>query len=132
MEIKNGIKELKKLNKEQTIIFLNSFSYRSIAKTFSVSESTARRVMNSKIKKYGIVLPKSETGFTPSRFDFFISEDNCGTTSRNNKQIITKDGMFVFKGNAPIYKQKNKLSEAVKEYVNVMLENNQPLNFINQ
>ncbi len=132
MKIENGIKALKKLNKDQTIIFLDSFSYKSIAKTFSVSESTARRIMTDKIIEFDIVLPKSESALRPSRFEFVISEDDLGRTSRNNKQIITKDGMFVFEGNAPIYKVKNKLSETVKEYVNVMLNNNQPLNFVNK
>jgi len=132
MKIENGIIELKKLNKEQIRVFVKPFNYASIARAFSVSESTARRVIGKKITEFGIVIPKKEVELITSRYNFFLSEDNCGTTSRNNKQIITKDGMFVFKGNAPIYKQKNKLSEAVKEYVNVMLNNNQPIKFINQ
>ena len=129
MEKENGIIELKKLNKEQTIIFIESFSYTSIAKTFGVSESTARRVVSKKIVEFGIVVRKSKTEPTPLRYKSYLLEEDCASVSDNKKQIVTKGGMFVFKGNAPIYKQKNKLSETVKEYVNAMLNNNQPLKF---
>jgi len=57
------------------------------------------------------------------------NEDDYGLKKFENKKMITKDGLLIFIGNAPIRKHKNKLSEIVKEYVVTMLDNNQPLKF---
>ena len=124
-----GIEALHNLSKDETKVFVESFSYKSIAKTFSVSESTARRVIAKKIHEFGIVMPGIKRIPMPLKHDFSMSEDDYGTISSSNKQVITKDGLLVFNGNSPIYKVKNELTEVVKTYVCAMLNNNQPLKF---
>tara|TARA_R110000824_G_scaffold400793_2_gene609358 strand:+ start:405 stop:785 length:381 start_codon:yes stop_codon:yes gene_type:complete len=126
MEIKKGLLELKKLNKEQTIVFMNSFSYKSLAITFNVSESSARRIIYKKIIDFGIVVPIKKIDFVEVRYDLELSEDDCASVSPNKKQIITKDGLFQFKENLTIPKNKpNRLSQVCKEYIEVMKQNNQ-------
>ena len=130
---KKGTAKLIQIQKEELQFLIDNLSIKKIAEQFGISTSATRRIISERIDYFGItVTDKKAINFRPPQEPFSFNEDDYGSFNSPDKQIITKHGMFVFKGNAPIYKQKNKLSETVKEYVNVMLNNNQPLNFIKQ
>jgi hypothetical protein len=130
---KEETKSLETLGKVEIETLVNSLSFKKIALMFGISDSSARRIIYEKIEEYGIVIRKdAEKKYFPKQVPFSNDEMDYGESKFQRKVMITKYGLLEFKGNAPILKQMNQLSQVVKNYVVVMLRNNQPLNFINQ
>ena len=128
-QYKKGIEYLKNINGKTTEILINSMSYKQIADVFGVSESSSRRIMDKKIKEFNVLVSKEQKNdpvfeATP----FSENEDDYGTSIHPNKQIITKGGLFIFKGNTPIKKiKKTFLGGAIAWYKETMKAYNQPL-----
>ncbi len=129
--LKEGTKNLYQLEKEELQGLIDTLSIKKIANIFNISQSSARRIVSERMDHYKITIARTRSvSFRPSQEPFSEDEMDYGRHQRINKQIITKDGLLVFEGNAPILKKKNQLTEVVKTYVGVMLRNNQPVNFI--
>ena len=130
---KEGTKKLESLSKVEIETLVNATSFKKIAKIFSISDSSARRILYEKIEEFGIIIRKNdESNYIPDQVAFSQNEMDYGGTRYKTHALITREGIVEFKGNSPIYKQLNQLSQVVKNYVTVMLRNDEPLKFINQ
>tara|TARA_R110000751_G_scaffold130210_2_gene232197 strand:+ start:344 stop:742 length:399 start_codon:yes stop_codon:yes gene_type:complete len=129
MKLITGIDQLKQLNRRQVVRLLDANSYIAISNLYRVLEREVREILASKIEEFDIKVKQNTVIIEPRNYDFNISEEKHASTTKKTKQIITKDGLFLFKRNSPIYKVKNELTEVVKTYVCAMLNNNQPLKF---
>jgi hypothetical protein len=129
----DGTKKLLNLNREDAKQLFQSLNIREIAKKYDISLSSARRCAYELILKHNIF--SEETGITPfiePMQPFSDDEMDYGHGERLKNQIITKQGLLSFNGNAKILRTPTMLSAVTKQYVTTMLENNQPVKFVNQ
>ena len=133
---KLGATMINALTRDKVLELISVYTEEEIAKLYNLNVSEVSRLLTEKLKGKYKRKPLSE--LTPQRdmcfykSPFSEDEEDYGNNQHIKKQIITKEGLLVFSGNSKIYRNKSLLPKVTENYVNVMLENNQPLKFVKQ
>ena len=99
---------LSKINKEHAIYLISTFNEEQIANMYDVSVTVVRDRIAEKIEEYGIPKDLKKSVYKPEKINFEKKafsecEDDYGYVNDTNiKHIITKKGLLIFEGNAPI------------------------------
>jgi len=100
---------LSKIDKEHAIYLISNFNEEQIANMYDVSVRTVRSRMAEKMNEFMIptalknhMLLKKPDDVKFEKKAFSENEEDYGFENKNIKHIVTKNGLFVFEGNAPI------------------------------
>ncbi|MDC1302264.1 hypothetical protein N8Z08_02070 [bacterium] len=121
----SNLGQLKRMDGLRAARLVSRFPYRTIALNYNTSESSARRALEIKSKRFEHLFKKEE--------DFGIVEVAKQSYSNNEldypaifkeKRIFTREGVISFDGNNPLVEHKNELSEVTRNYIHTMNINN--------
>lgn len=122
---------LRSLNKDKVIYLMEKHSIKEIAEMYSLSESTAGRIINQLIYDHGIVSYTKETQYKPWNEPFSKNEDDYGFQPKK-KVFITKFGIIKFDGNSDLTPIKTKITRVSDIYKNMCTHYGVLLNSIPQ
>src|SRR5210317_1626199 len=100
---------LSKIDKEHAIYLISNFNEEQIAKMYEVSVTVVRSRLNEKMQEFMVpetlknnILLKKPDHVRFEKQPFSKDEEDYGYENKNIKHIVTKNGLFIFEGNAPI------------------------------
>lgn len=117
--------ELEGIGRDTTQVLADTMTVVQIAKKYDCSESTARRIIDKKMMYYGILRRKKQPAlrYKPESVPFSKNEEDYGNIATKSI-MITKEGIYNFKGTQPLKPVISKLSDIAQHYKHVMSVNN--------